>query len=59
LGNTEPAGLAPGDVAANYAKLPTAPMPYTCYDPAMQPAPQSPTALNKLPGGATRHLLCE
>jgi hypothetical protein len=56
LGNTEPAGLAPGNVAANYAKLRAPPILYTYYDPAMQPAPQSPTALNKLPGGATRHL---
>jgi len=56
LGNTEPAGLAPGNVAANYAKLRMPPILYTYYDPAMQPAPQSPTALNKLPGGATRHL---
>jgi outer membrane protein assembly factor BamB len=56
LGNTEPAGLAPGNVAANYAKLRAPPILYTYYDPAMQPAPPSPTALNKLPGGATRHL---
>jgi PQQ enzyme repeat len=56
LGNTEPTGLAPGNVAANYAKLRAPPLLYTYFDTAMQPAPQSPTALNKLPGGATRHL---
>lgn len=56
LGNTEPTGLAPANVAANYAKLRAPPILYTYYDPAMQPVPSSPTALNKLPGGATRHL---
>jgi PQQ enzyme repeat len=56
LGNTEPAGLAPSNVAANYAKLRAPPILYTYYDPAMQPAPQSPAALNKLSGGVTRHL---
>jgi hypothetical protein len=56
LGNTEPTGLMPANVAANYAKLRAAPILYTYYDPTMQPAPSSPTALNKLPGGATRHL---
>jgi outer membrane protein assembly factor BamB len=56
LGNTALAGLAPGSVAANYAKLRAPPILYTYFDPEMQPAPRSPTALNKLPGGATRHL---
>ena len=55
-GNTQPADLAPGAAAANYAKLRAPPILYTYYDPSIQPAPQSPTALNKLPGGATRHL---
>lgn len=56
LGNTGLANLMPGAVAANYAKLRAPPMLYTYYDPTMQPAPQVPTALNKFPGGATRHL---
>jgi hypothetical protein len=51
LGNTQPGDLAPGAAAANYAKLRAPPI-----HASMQPAPQSPTALNKLPGGATRHL---
>ena len=56
LGNTQLGDLAPGAAAANYAKLRAPPILYTYYDASMQPAPQSPTALNKLPGGATRHL---
>ena len=56
LGDTQVPNLDPGAVAANYAKLRAPPILYTYFDPATQPAPQSPTALNKLPGGATRHL---
>jgi outer membrane protein assembly factor BamB len=56
LGDTQVPNLDPGAVGANYAKLRAPPILYTYFDPAMQPAPQSPTALNKLPGGATRHL---
>jgi outer membrane protein assembly factor BamB len=56
LGDTQPAGLAPAGVAANYGQLRTSPILYTYYDPTMVPAPQSAMALNKLPGGATRHL---
>jgi PQQ enzyme repeat len=55
LGNTQPADLT-GAVAANYAKLRAPPILYTYFDATMQPAPQLPTALNRLPGGATRHL---
>jgi outer membrane protein assembly factor BamB len=56
LGDTQPPNLEPGGVAANYAKLHAAPLLYTYFDPGMPPAPIAPTALNKLPGGATRHL---
>ena len=56
LGDTQPGDLTPGAAAANYARLRAPPILYTYYDPSMQSAPQSPTALNKLPGGATRHL---
>jgi hypothetical protein len=56
LGDTQPADLAPGHAAANYAKLRAPPILYTYFDPAMQPAPQSPDALNKFIDGATRHL---
>ena len=56
LGDTQPADLTPNAAAANYAKLRALPILYTYYDASMQPAPQSPIALNKLPGGATRHL---
>ena len=55
LGDTRPPSLEPAAVAANYAKLRAPPILYTYYDPTMPPAPQMPTALNKLPGGATRH----
>jgi hypothetical protein len=56
LGDSEPADLSTSATAANYAKLRAPPILYTYYDPSMQSAPQSPVALNKLPGGATRHL---
>jgi hypothetical protein len=56
LGNTQSADLAPGHYASNYAKLRAQPILYTYYDPTMQPAPQSPDALNKFVDGATRHL---
>jgi hypothetical protein len=56
LGDTEPADLAPGRYAANYAKLRAPAILYTYYDPTMQPSPQSPDALNKYVNGATRHL---
>jgi outer membrane protein assembly factor BamB len=56
LGNPQPASLSPTGAAANYAKLRSPPILYTYYDATMQPAPQVPTALNKRPGGATRHL---
>jgi hypothetical protein len=56
LGNTEPSDLNSAGATANYGKLRMPPILYTYYDPAMAPAPQAPTALNKLPGGATRHL---
>jgi hypothetical protein len=56
LGDTRLADLTPAAAAANYARLRAPPLLYTYYDASMQPAPQSPSALNKLPGGATRHL---
>jgi outer membrane protein assembly factor BamB len=56
LGNTKPTDLTPAACAANYAKLRMPPILYTYYDPMMQPAPSSPTALNEFPGNATRHL---
>jgi len=56
LGNTQPADLTPARCAANYAKLRMPPILYTFYDPTMQPAPSSPTALNEFPGNVTRHL---
>src|SRR5215472_1768358 len=56
LGNTKPTDLSPAGYAANYAKLRMPPILYTYYDPMIQPAPSSPTALNELPGNATRHL---
>jgi hypothetical protein len=56
LGNTKPTDLSPAGYAANYAKLRMPPILYTYYDPMMQPAPSSPTALNEFPGNATRHL---
>ena len=56
LGDTQPADLAPGRYAANYAKLRAPAILYTYYDPTMQPSPQSPDALNKYIDGATRHL---
>jgi hypothetical protein len=56
LGNSEPSDLIPMAAASNYERLRSGPILYTYYDPTMQPAPNSPTVLNKLPGGATRHL---
>ncbi len=48
--------LQAGHFAANYAKLKMPPILYTFFDPAVPPAPASPTQLNLYPGGATRHL---
>jgi hypothetical protein len=56
LGNTQPADLAAGHFAANYAKLKMPPILYTFFDPAVPPAPALPTELNLWPGAATRHL---
>jgi hypothetical protein len=56
LGDTRPADLEPASTAANYAKLRMPPILYTYFDPTVPPAPRSPQELNKLPGGATRHL---
>jgi hypothetical protein len=56
LGNTKPTDLEPASTAANYAKLRMPPILYTYFDPTVPPAPRSPQELNKLPGGATRHL---
>ena len=56
LGDTKAGDLAPAASAANYAKLKMPPILYTYFDPGMQPAPPSAAVLNKLPGGATRHL---
>jgi hypothetical protein len=56
LGDTQPADLAPGRYAANYAKLRAPAILYTYYDPTMPPSPSSPDALNKFVDGATRHL---
>jgi len=56
LGNSQPADLTPEHSVSNYAKLRAPPILYTYFDPAMQPAPASPDALNKYVQGATRHL---
>jgi hypothetical protein len=56
LGDTAGSALAPAQAAANYAKLRFPPILYTYFDPSMDPAPQTPVALNRLPGAATRHL---
>jgi hypothetical protein len=56
LGDTQIASLAPATTAANYAKLRFQPILYTYYDPAIDPAPQQPTALNRFSGNKTRHL---
>jgi hypothetical protein len=56
LGDTKPADLEPASTAGNYAKLRMPPILYTYFDPTVPPAPRSPQELNKLPGGATRHL---
>jgi len=56
LGNTAPSDLTNAAATkTNYAKLKFPPILYTYYDPSMPPQPDSPTVLNKLPGGATRH----
>ncbi|HEY2137939.1 MAG TPA: hypothetical protein VGH49_18785 [Xanthobacteraceae bacterium] len=56
LGDSALSDLTPTSAATNYAKLRFGPILYTYYDPAMEPAPTVPTALNRLPAGATRHL---
>ena len=56
LGNTQPGDLVAGRFATNYGKLRMPPILYTYFDPAVPPAPASPTQLNLFPGGATRHL---
>jgi hypothetical protein len=55
-GDTKPADLAPAVTAANYAKLATAPILYTYYDPVINPAPGNPETLNTLAYNRTHHL---
>lgn len=55
-GNTTQADLASAHVAANFARLAAPPILYTYFDPAMQPAPADPTALNRFAANRTHHL---
>lgn len=55
-GDTMPADLAPASARANYGKLAAAPVLYTYYDAAIDPAPANPVALDKLSANRTHHL---
>jgi hypothetical protein len=55
-GNTKPVDLQSDAVAGNYEKLATAPILYTFFDPAVDPASKQPTALNVYSGDRTHHL---
>jgi outer membrane protein assembly factor BamB len=56
LGKTLPADLTADRAGANYAKLKTPPILYTYYDPAVNPATTSATALNYYSADRTHHL---
>jgi len=55
-GETAPADLSPATAAANYARLAAAPILYTYFDPAVNPATTNPATLNQLPANRTHHL---
>jgi hypothetical protein len=55
-GDTTPRDLAPNHSGANFDKLAAPPILYTYFDPAINPAPNDPTALNRFAANRTHHL---